>query len=739
MELRAPAARSVRVGGLDLDLESGELVRDGARLRLQVQSLELLKALLERPGTMVAREDLRRRLWPDDTFVDFDHGLNAAVRRLREALGDSADAPRFVETVPRKGYRLIAPVDNGSGSTPAAPEAAAAGESELPPGRLDAVSPPPVPRPSRKGWVLAAGLAMVCALAAWRWTERPPPAAARPPVALLTDRRTGWLVRCGTGTCRRCPPMAATSRLRRPAPRKTCGSGCARSGPTCHVRSRRGHRPFWSPDSSTIGFFAYGTLSSVLVAGGSIEKRAIAPLMGGGTWMTNGDILFTPVRGGAIHRLAGGAGRSEPVTEVDTTGGELGHDWPYAVPGTDRFTFLSRRSGANEAVARLGEIGARTTTALGLTDSRAVPTASGHLLWVRDGTLMAQRLDATRSRLVGHSTAIAHDVAVRPFSLGHFTASDDAIVFLTRDAATAAVHMTMFDRGGATVAHLGDVGEYSSPRVSPDGNRVAVARRDPQTGTRDIWIHDLTGKPPLRLTFDRHDDTAPVWSADGRTIFFTSDRRGERDLYRKDAGAQQPERLLYASGESKSLNAVSRDGRMLIYDTGARGSVDREGRFNSSDLQAVSLTGTPTVLPIADTPAHEDMGDLSPDGTLIAYHSSEAGGRREVFVETFPAKGGRWQVTTEGGAEPVWRADGRELFFLTPAGSVAAVDVQHSESGVRFGATRVLFAVRDVHADVRLFAPFPDGRRFIVLTDAKRSVPQRMTVLMNWRSALADD
>ena len=337
----------------------------------------------------------------------------------------------------------------------------------------------------------------------------------------------------------------------------------------------RGHRPFWSPDSRTIGFFAMGTLSSVLVSGGSIEKRAIAPLNGGGTWMTNGDILFTPVRGGAIHRLASGAGRSEPVTEVDTTGGELGHDWPNAVPGTDRFTFLSRRSGANEAVARLGEISARNTTALGLTDSRAVPTASGHLLWVRDGTLMAQRLDATRSRLVGHSTAIAHDVAVRPSTLGHFSASDDAIVFLTREAATAAVHMTMFDRGSATVAHLGDVGEYSSPRVSPDGKRVAVARRDPQTGTREIWIHDVSGQPPLRLTFNRHDDTAPVWSADGRTIFFTSDRRGERDLYRKDAGAQQPERLLYASEESKSLNAVSRDGRMLIYDTGARGSVDR--------------------------------------------------------------------------------------------------------------------------------------------------------------------
>src|SRR5262245_3852467 len=109
------SAHRVRLGDFHLDLDSGELVKDGVRMRLQVQSLELLKALLERPGKMVGREELRQRLWPNDTFVDFDHGLNAAVRRLREALGDSAEAPRFVETIPRRGYRLVAET---SGATP---------------------------------------------------------------------------------------------------------------------------------------------------------------------------------------------------------------------------------------------------------------------------------------------------------------------------------------------------------------------------------------------------------------------------------------------------------------------------------------------------------------------------------------------------------------------------------------------------------------------------------------------
>jgi dipeptidyl aminopeptidase/acylaminoacyl peptidase len=367
-----------------------------------------------------------------------------------------------------------------------------------------------------------------------------------------------------------------------------------------------------------------------------------------------------------------------------------------------------------------------------------IATASGHLLWVRGGTLIAQSLDVTRTALVGQPTPIAHDVAIRSQMPAHFSAADDVVVFLTRREAMASVHMAVFDRSGAIVSSVGDVAEYSAPRVAPDGGRVAVAQRDPETGTRDIWVHDLNGRPPLRLTFNVHDDTAPVWSADGRAISFTSDRRGERDLYRKDVDGRQPEVLLFASDESKSLNAVSRDGTVLVYDTGARGSVDGEGRFNASDLKAVSVESTPRIYPIATTPAHEDMGDISPDGGLIAYHASENADRVEIFVETFPVKAGRWQVTTNGGSNPIWRADGRELFFLTPDRQVASVDVERSAGAVRFGPIRVLFPVPAQHADVRPFAPFPDGRRFLVLTDVPRPVPQKLSVLVNWRSLLPD-
>ena len=684
----ASAVRRAQVGEFHLDLDSGELVGNGTRVRLQVQSLELLKALLEQPGLMVGRDELRQRLWPNDTFVDFDHGLNAAVRRLREALGDSADAPRFVETIPRKGYRLIAATDVMPPSGPVAGVMTAPQRETPPPWRLKA---------RLSLWALVACAAAVSLIVVWLG-RGPARSVIRPPFAMLTiDVPNEWVMQnydvpavspdgrhvAFTATPPREPREGGSLWLRslaEPAVRQISGIAHAVS-------------PFWAPDSSAIGFFSSGTLMTVPRAGGTVQVLAPAPLMGGAAWMPNGDILFTPVVGRAVHRLEGGSGTPQPVTTLEGTHREHAHLWPHAVPGSDRFTFLSRRNAAVELIGFLGEVGARTPIELGPTDSRVVPTSSGHLLWVHEGTLFAQRLDSRRSALVGKPTAIAQDVAVLAPTLGHFSASADVVVYLTNAAVTRSEKMTLFDRSGAMVGTIGELGQYTGPRVSPDGLRVAVARRDARTGRRDVWLHDLSGKPALRLTFDPHDDTAPVWSADGLAVLFSSDRRGDRDVYRKDVTGQQPERLVHSSDESETVNAWSRDGRFLIYDTGARGSVDAQGRVNRSDVHALSLDGASTPWAIAATPAQEAMADISPDGSLVAYQSSEIDGRPEVVVETFPKKGGRWQVTTTGGSDPVWRADGRELFFLSPRGEMSSLDVSVDAGSVRFGPSRVLYQI----------------------------------------------
>jgi Tol biopolymer transport system component/DNA-binding winged helix-turn-helix (wHTH) protein len=740
-----PSARRARLGEFHLDLDSGELFGNGTPVRLQVQSLELLKALMERPGLMVGREELRHRLWPDETFVDFEHGLNAAVRRLREALGDSADAPRFIETIPRKGYRLVADTDLG---VAAAVQTSAA---QAPPAIPHAEVVPTAGALSPRLLAILAAVPVVLAAGAWLWNARPS-SASRPPVAAFTiELPAGWQMRV-LDMLSLSPDSRyiAFTAVGPDSTRALWVRPLAGSAARQIVSAGNPLSPFWSPDSNRIGFFQLGQLSAVSLADASTQVLAVItpslsgldaetiskldisdPLIGGAaTWMDNGDIVFTPLFRSGLERLARGASAARPLGDPR----EYRTPWPQAVPGTDRFTFVEVNRGASDRVGRIAALGGAAVVELGRVDSRLVPTSSGYGVFARDGALIAQRLHDTRG-FIGDPIVLADDVAVRLPTLGHFSATSDVLVYLTRAALRSDTRLMIVDRHGVELGSVGDTGFYSNLRMSPDGTRIAVGLEDPLLGTRDIWVHDVTGKPPLRLTFDPSDDMAPNWSADGRTVLFSSDRSGERDIYTKDAAAQQPETLVFASEESKSLNTWSRDGRSLVYDTGARGVLDARGRFNRADLFVVSLDRPPRVRPLATTPAHEAIADISPDGTLVAYHSSETGST-EVFVETFPAKGGRWQVTSSGAIEPMWREDGRELFFLTRRDEVASVEVFRSSEGVRFGPQRVVFKRPGTVDQVRSWAPFPDGQRFVVLAPVSAPKPQQIQVRVNWRSGL---
>jgi Tol biopolymer transport system component/DNA-binding winged helix-turn-helix (wHTH) protein len=740
----ASSPHRVRVGEFHVDLDSGEIISNGTRVRLQGQSLELLKALLERPGMMVGRDELRQRLWPNDTFVDFDHGLNAAVRRLRETLGDSADAPRFVETIPRKGYRLVAATDV------APPAPALAGADPAVP-KTSVATQPAASRGVRWAYLpIASGIVGI--VAAGAWLARPTaPSPGRPPFATFTvDVPAGWNIQPLDHVALSPDSRYLAFTAAGPDHR---GSLWLRPLTGFEARQVPGSEtavaPFWSPDGARVGFFASGNLKAMTLADGRVQVlTGVAPATvvgGAGTWPAGGDILFMPlssglgtaVRAAGLRRLDSATGIVQPVAASSTERGEyIDYLAPSAIPGTDAFTFVRWNPSTLEMSGHIGEVGVSRLIDLGRIDSRIVVTASGHAVFVRNGTLVAQPFDAARRRLAGAPFPLAQDAAVYQPMLGHFSATSDVIVYLTRDSMTSGMPMTLVDRQGTPMRTIGEVAEYSTPRVSADGTRLAIARRDPISGTRDIWVHDLNGKPPIRLTYDSHDDMSPAWSADGHTILFTSDRSGERDLYRKGFDGAGPESLVFSSPDSKSLNAWSPDGKFAIYDTGARASIDSQGRINK-DLMMVDLGGPPRARPLAATQAAESTADISPDGTFVAYQSTETG-RPEVFVETFPEKGGHSQVTTTGGSEPMWRADGRELFFLSSHDELCAVDVIRSGRSVHFGPTRVLFKLRNLPNTVRRYAPLPDGQRFIVLTTVSHLAAQRMNVLVNWRSALPE-
>ena len=476
------------------------------------------------------------------------------------------------------------------------------------------------------------------------------------------------------------------------------------------------------------------TRSFTTLQNGDLTRQDVSnPLLGGAaTWMDNGDIVFTPLHGSGLERLRRGAREAEPLKgfEAPVRGGTR---WLQAIPGSTRFTLVDVNQVAAERSARVAVLGSAATTELAGVESRVAPTDSGYVVFVRDGALVAQRLQDRG--FVGDAAALADNVAVLRPTLGHFAATSDVLVYLTREALQADMRMVVVDRVGHPIRTVGETGFFSNLRLSPDGTRVAVAMQDRRLATRDVWIYDLTGQPPLRLTFDPGDDLGPAWSADSKTVAFSSDRHGDREIYRKDAAARENETLVFSSSNSMSLNAWSRDGRSLIYDTGARGSLDAHGRFNSADLFTVLLDQPPRVRPLATTQAHEALADIAPDGTMVAYNSDETG-RSEIFVETFPEKRGRWQVTTTGAVDPAWRADGRELFYVTPTNAVASVEVNNVAGAVRFGSPQVLFRRTDIADQARSYAPFPDGQRFVVLTEVSSPQRQQITVRMNWRSAL---
>jgi eukaryotic-like serine/threonine-protein kinase len=606
---------------------------------------------------------------------------------------------------------------------------------------------PIAPRARVWRWLpFISGGACAAIVAAGAWLGGSRSASAAPPMATFdVDVPAGWSIGAGdhlaispdgrylafTAADRDGKGQLWLRALTSPEPRTVAGTSGAQA-------------PFWSPDGTRIGFFAGGQLKTATLADATVRVLAVSappPIVGGAAaWLTGEDIFFMPlstgpgtaVRAARLRRLHAATGTATFVTPASAKPSSVVDLLaPVAVPGRAAFSFVRWDFSTLQMSGHVSDFGGSRIVDLGRTGSRLVVTPSGHAVYVRDGALVAQPFDLEALSPVGPAFPIASDVSVSQPMLGHFAASSDVIVYLPAGASRG-TRLTIVDRGGVPRQQVGEAADYSGARVSPDGKRLAVARRDPLSGTRDIWIHDLDGQPPVRVTFDRHDDLAPAWAADGRSLLFTSDRSGERDIYRKDVTGSRPEVPVFASGDSKSLNAWSPDGRLFVYDTGARGSIDANGH-NNKDLLVVSLDGTRMVRPLAATRAAEANADISPDGRLVAYQVTE-GTQTEVIVESFPGRGGRFQATTTGGSEPMWSANGQELYLVSPARELCVLDVRVEAGVPRFGSPRVLFRLPPMPDAARHYAPLPDSWGFVVLVD-EPPAPQRLRVLLNWRSA----
>ena len=496
------------------------------------------------------------------------------------------------------------------------------------------------------------------------------------------------------------------------------------------VGTEAAQRAFWSPDSRSLGFFADGRLKRIDIAGGSPRILANAPFGYGGTWNKDGIILFSGNVTGPIVRVpASGGGEPIAVTRVESPG--TSHRLPRFLPDGRHFLFFALNGARDRAIyfGSLDGIAARR-----LTEADTAPVlSSGHLLFVRQGVLLAQRFDAEQGLLSGEPFRVAEQVAADvSVSTAALSASESGTIAYRPGLTAGHRQLLWFDRAGRRSGAAGtiDPNTLATPALSPNGQVVAVERR--ANDNRDVWLIDVARGLLTRFTFDAAEDASPEWSPDGQYIFFCSNRQGAYDLYRKSMSTDAREELLYRSTHNKVPMDVSPDGRFLLY---------RDNNPDSSfDLWALPIEGPRMPVAVANTSFNEAEGQFSPDGKWIAYRSNESG-QFEVYVQPFPGPGNKLLVSSNGGAQPRWRRDGAELFYIAMDGRLMAVQLRRPASGGTFevGTPVPLFPTRIPGGAVQgvykqQYAVSADGRFLInTLIDEDKTSP--ISLILNWKPA----
>jgi len=485
--------------------------------------------------------------------------------------------------------------------------------------------------------------------------------------------------------------------------------------------------PFWSPDSRSIGFFADGKLKRIDAGGGpAISLCDAAPNGLGGTWNREGTILFgLPSR--PIQRVADSGGPSEPVTKLDQSHNETTHRYPQFLPDGRHFLYLAANlSGAPDDPAnriKVAPLGGGVDRSI-LPASSGASYANGSLLFVREGTLLAQPFDPKRLATSGTPSPIAERVATSIFfwRWGLFSANEAGLVAYSA-ALPASSRLLWLDRVGQEVASVGEPATYQTPRLSPDGRLLAVAVLDASLNKPDVWIYNLGRGVRTRFTSGPSANNEPVWSPDGSRIVFTTNRKHQGDLYSKPVsghGGEEP----FLEGEGQRIaQDWSPDGFLAVEIREPKG----ERRVALSIVPAAG-DRTPRVFFQRST----DIGEarFSPDGRAIAYSSDESG-RSEIYLADFPGPGTRSQVSTAGGRAPRWQRDGRELFYVAEDGALMSVEIPAGTT-LEASAPKKLFEPRRRTLEYDVSA---DGQRFLVVEAGVESSPP-ITLVQNWAIAV---
>jgi serine/threonine protein kinase/Tol biopolymer transport system component len=502
--------------------------------------------------------------------------------------------------------------------------------------------------------------------------------------------------------------------------------------PTMLAGTDEARWPFWSPDSRTIAFFARGELRTIPASGGPIATIARAPFGMGGSWSARGTILFAPDRTGALLEVPDRGGEPKPVTTIDAAREETSHQWPAFLPDGRHFVYFAWSDQVEHRGLYAADLDAHERRWIGPADGGAVWAAPGHLLFTRDGMLVAQRFDASLGRLLDTPHVVQQHVCGSGTIVPPCFSASATGVLVYHVARLFRHQLAWFTRSGRQLDIPIEPGSYSSPMLSADGSRVVMDRHDPRTWQLGVWLFDLDRRVLSRVLDETPHAMGALWSPDGRALAFSTDSADRHEIYTVNVQGGVP-RSLFRAPKLVLLTDWSRDRRRLLFQT--------RGEGNQDDVWVLPLDPGQAAFPYLRTRFSERQARFSPDGRWVAYCSDESG-RPEVYVQPLPSTGAKWQISNDGGHEPSWRRDGRELFYLSSDRRLMAVPVRLA-ADVTVGAASELFRVpRDAPFDSRIsYAPAADGQRFLVNVAAPDRVRLPMfetRVVVNWPATLQD-
>jgi Tol biopolymer transport system component/DNA-binding winged helix-turn-helix (wHTH) protein len=696
-----------RFEAFTLDSKRRLLKRDGVAVDLPSRAFDTLLYLIGNRERCVGKEELIASIWHD--VVVTDDSLIHAISVLRRALGDERRQPKFIRTVPRRGYRFVAE------ATPLDATASVA----------DTASPEPRPTRRRRGglgprgWLAAGGVAAAVLIALFAPDFAPTTSPEDPPAGVRLFQPAPPDTSIVSGGV-----LSPDGRYLAFVARETDSGATAlwvRSLQTSELRridgTEHATKPFWSPDSRQIGFFANGRLIAADLVQGSHRIITSVFTAAGGSWGLDDTILFAEWSSGLYAVPASGDGRIREVATLDREAADIAFAWPQFFPDDRRFIYQVVSLDPERSGIHVGDLDSERSERLLETSSPATLAPPRHLLHVRNDMLIAEELDLERLELTGRAIVVAREVSEPSLAAGNILSA--ATGLLAFRGGVVEQSLAWYDRDGTELGALTLPTALFNPRISPDGSRLLGSGS--VTTDPGLWLVRLAREEYSRLETDA---IGPIWSPDGRRVALTA--RGGFDLVVRSVEGPDDRRVLGSDDTVKILNDWSPDGRHIVF--------TRPDATTELDLWTIDADSGAS-RPLLATGHNETQARISPDGNWIAYASDESG-TLETYVARFPSLQEPRRISTDGGGQPQWRADQRELYYLAGDRAVMAVEVAAAGGGApAFGPPQLLFraTLAGDPGDARdFFAASADGSKFLIDSSVRENDSGAISLILNW-------